>query len=63
MSNTEQLTTKMASLSIEQLGEIAASLFDDKTAEGGIVFDEALNALESKMSEDDFIRFCNKLAA
>jgi len=56
---TELLTT----ISIEQIAEIAARMFNDTTIEGGLVFDAALAALESKMSEDDFIRFCEKLAA
>lgn len=58
-----EIIKRLASLEIPQLGEIAARMFDDTTDEGGIVLDAALAALESKMSEADFVRFCEKLAA
>jgi hypothetical protein len=58
-----EIINRLASLEIPQLGEIAACMFDDTTDEGGIILDAALAALESKMSEADFVRFCEKLAA
>jgi len=57
------MTELLATLSIEQIAEIAFRMFNDTTSEGGLVLDAALAALEEKMSEDDFIRFCEKLAA
>jgi hypothetical protein len=53
----------LATLSIEQIAEIAAKMFNDTTNEGGLVLDAALAALEEKMEESDFVRFCEKLAA
>ena len=53
----------LATLSIEQIAEIAARMFNDTTNEGGLVLDAALAALEEKMGESDFVRFCEKLAA
>jgi hypothetical protein len=58
-----EIINRLASLEITQLGEIADRMFDDTTDEGGIILDAALAALESKMSEADFVRFCEKLAA
>jgi len=53
----------LATLSIEQIAEIAARMFNDTTSEGGLVIDAALAALQIKMEESDFIRFCEKLSA
>jgi len=53
----------LVTLSIEQIVEIAVRMFNDTTSEGGLVLDAALAALEEKMEESDFIRFCEKLSA
>ena len=58
-----QLADKISLLSFDEIAEIAASMFNDPRAEAGMVLDAALEVLESKMSSDDFVRFCDKLAA
>ena len=57
------MNEKLYNLSIEQVAEIAARMFNDTTTEGGLVLDAALTVLEEKMEESDFVRFCEKLAA
>jgi len=52
----------LSTLSIEQIAEIAFRMFNDTTSEGGLVLDAALAALDEKMEESDFIRFCEKLS-
>lgn len=58
-----QLTDKLSLLSFDEIAEIAASMFNDTRDEAGMVLDAALEVLESKMSSDDFVRFCDKLTA
>lgn len=50
-------------MSMEEVAEIAARMFNDMRDEAGLVLDAALAVLETKMSQADFIRFCNKLSA
>lgn len=57
------MNEKLSNLSIEQVAEIAARMFNDTTTEGGLILDAALTVLEEKMEESDFVRFCEKLAA
>ena len=57
------LTEKLQGLSTDQIAEVAACMFNDSSEEGGIVLEAALTILELKMSDSDFARFCNKLAA
>lgn len=58
-----QLTDKLSLLPFDQIAEIAASMFNETSDESGMVLQAALEVLESKMSSDDFVRFCDKLAA
>ena len=58
-----QLTNKLSLLSFDQIAEIASLMFHDTRDEAGMVLVAALEVLESKMSSDDFVRFCDKLAA
>jgi hypothetical protein len=58
-----ELTNKLSKLSMEEVAEIVARTFNDTRDEAGIVLDVALAILETKMSQTDFIRFCDKLAA
>lgn len=60
---TNELTAKMTGMGIEELGEIVARMFNDTRAEAGFVLEAALSVLETKMSEADFVRFCDKIAA
>jgi hypothetical protein len=58
-----KLTEKLSLLPFDQIAEIAASMFNENSDESGMVLEAALEVLESKMSSDDFVRFCDKLAA
>jgi hypothetical protein len=58
-----QLTDKLSLLPFDQIAEIAASMCNETSDESGMVLEAALEVLESKMSSDDFVRFCDKLAA
>ena len=58
-----KLTEKLSLLPFDQIAEIAASMFNETSDESGMVLEAALEVLESKMSSDDFVRFCDKLAA
>jgi hypothetical protein len=58
-----QLTDKLSLLPFDQIAEIAAFMFNETSDESGMVLEAALEVLESKMSSDDFVRFCDKLAA
>ena len=57
----EAIIAKLNTLSIDQLVEIVSTLNGRFDSESEIVFDAALNMLESKMETSDFVRFCNKL--
>jgi hypothetical protein len=54
------ISKKLNAMTIDELAEIAASMFTNDTDEGAVVLEFALAALESKMPESDFIRFCEK---
>lgn len=58
-----EMIAKLSALSLEEVADIVARMFNDMSAEGGLILDAALAALESKMPAADFIRFCDKLAA
>lgn len=60
---TNELQNKMAGMSMNEVAEIAARMCNDMRDEAGDVLAAALAVLETKMSESDFIRFCDKLAA
>jgi hypothetical protein len=60
---TNELTNKLSKMSIEEVADIAARMNADSRDEAGIVLEAALEVLEAKMSEADFVRFCDKLAA
>lgn len=58
-----ELTEKLLKMSMDEVAEIVARTFNDTRSEAGAILDAALSALESKMPEADFIRFCDKLSA
>jgi hypothetical protein len=60
---TNELTNKLSKMSLEEVADIAARMNADSRDEAGIVLEAALEVLEAKMSEADFVRFCDKLAA
>lgn len=60
---TNELTNKLSKMSMGEVAEIAAKMNNDMRDEAGIVLEAALAVLETKMSEADFVRFCDKLAA
>lgn len=57
---TNELTNRIAEMNIDQIVEIVNRSFLDVRDEAGIVLDAALSVLESKMTEADFVRFCEK---
>jgi hypothetical protein len=59
----ETIKSRLSTLSVDQVAEIAASMSADVSDEAGLVLELALEVLESKMQEADFVRFCEKLAA
>lgn len=58
---TNALTEKLSGLSTDQVAEIAARLSKDYSNEAGIALEAAMQVLESRMPEADFVRFCEKL--
>ena len=57
-----EIINKLSALSVEEVAEIAARMFNETASEAAIILDAALSVLESKMPEADFIRFCEKMA-
>jgi hypothetical protein len=57
---TNELTNKISQMNIDEIVEIVNRSFIDARDEAAIVLDAALEALESKMPEADFVRFCSK---
>ncbi len=57
------IANKLSLLSLEEVADIAARMNADTSNEAGIVLEAALEVLETKMPEADFVRFCDKLAA
>ena len=58
---TSALTEKLAKMNINELAEIVGRLMNDTRSEATAVIDAALSAMEAKMPEADFVRFCEKL--
>lgn len=58
---TNALTEKLSKLNTDQVAEIAARLSKDYSDEAGIVLEAAMQVLESRMPEADYVRFCEKL--
>lgn len=58
---TNALTEKLSGLTTDQVAEIAARLSKDYSSEAGMVLEAAMQVLESRMSEADYVRFCDKL--
>jgi len=59
MKNT--LETKLETFTIEALKGIVVDFSNVLTEEGTSVFETALNILETKLSESDFIKICNAI--
>jgi uncharacterized protein (DUF2267 family) len=57
---TNELTNKISQMNIDEIAEIVNRSFLDARDEAAIVLDAALEVLESKMPEADFVRFCSK---
>jgi uncharacterized protein YcsI (UPF0317 family) len=57
------IENKLSLLSVEEVSDIAARMNADMSGEAGVILQAALNVLEVKMAESDFVRFCDKLAA
>lgn len=57
------IENKIAAQSVERLMEMAELLNDDDRAEAGDVLGSLLIRLENVMPANDFIAFCDRLAA
>ncbi len=57
------LHTRLSSLAIDEVAEIAALAFRDMRDGAESVLNAALSVLENKMTDADFTRFCYKLAS
>jgi len=55
------ITARLSSLSTDEIADIAAKMANNPSDEATIVLEAALNVLEIKMTEADFVRFCEKL--
>jgi len=55
------ITARLSSLSIAEIADIAAKMANTVSDEATIVLDAALSVLETKMTEADFVRLCEKL--
>lgn len=55
-----KIINKLSALSINEVAEIVSKMFADTTNEGAMILEAGLTVLESKMSTDDFVRFCDK---
>ena len=57
----EAIQNKVATLKTEMLTEMAQSLVDDMRNEADVVLNAVMNELEARMSEKDFVSFCETL--
>lgn len=60
---TNKLAAKLSTMSIEQIIEVVTIMFNNMSDEAEIILEYGLAALESKMVEADFVKFCDKLSA
>jgi len=61
MTNLQKINNKLESQSTSKLKEIIELLNNDYREEVDIIFQIALNTLEKKMEQRDFIEFCESL--
>jgi len=62
MSSVKQnLINRIAEMSIEQVKEISAKVFEMATDESVIVLEFCLDRLEQEMTEQEFVQFCDNL--
>lgn len=57
MTNATQI---LATLPIEKLKKVALLAFNDQRLEAGFALNQILNALETKMPQQEFINFCDQ---
>ena len=60
---TNKLAAKLSTMSIDQIIEVVTLMFNNMSDEAEIILEHGLAALESKMAEADFVKFCDKLSA
>lgn len=64
MTTSEQkLISKIENLNTDSLKDMAIELFLDKREGTDLVFSTILFVLESRISEDEFVSFCDELEA
>jgi hypothetical protein len=56
-----KIQERLNGMSTEMIKEIATQLNNRLDDEANIVFENAMNALLNRMSEKDFVKFCEKL--
>jgi len=52
---------KIQAMPVKQIQEMVAKLANDIRDEAGVVLSAALDVLESKMEESEFVAFCNAI--
>ena len=60
---TNKLAAKLSTMSIDQIIEVVTLMFNNMSDEAEIILEHGLAALEAKMAEADFVKFCDKLSA
>jgi hypothetical protein len=61
MTKLEKMTTIANQMSVADLKEQAIKMFNSMESHAGDVLNSLLNALESKVSEDEFTSFCESM--
>ena len=61
MTANEKLQQIVKSLTTKQLIEVTTGLFNNNDEVADIPFEIALDELETRMTEDEFVKFCNEI--
>lgn len=56
-----EIELRVEKLTTEQLQEMATMLMKNYSDGTTLVFDVVINELENRMSESDYVKFCNNL--
>jgi hypothetical protein len=57
----KQINDKLASLSVSELKEVVAGLFNDNREDAGIALDFATEALRLRMPSNEFVSFLDSI--
>lgn len=61
MTTLSEIKIKVSALSTKQLKEMAIDLSNDFRDGVDIIYCEVLNAIELRMTESEFVKFCNAI--